>query len=105
MDLQQAGSAIPRGASLDPVLNNQIAFWGAIWLGYGVALWWTSGDPLTRSSVARILLGTLFLSGLARGYSLLLYGFPGPVLAGAMAVELGLSPILFLWLNRLAQTR
>ncbi|WP_446719501.1 DUF4345 domain-containing protein [Inquilinus sp. OTU3971] len=75
----------------------------AIWLGFGLVLWWISNDPLHRAAAARLLFAILFVSGLARLYALVRWGFPGPLLAGAIAIELVLSPIPILWLNRLQQ--
>ena len=99
--LGQAGATLPVDIADNAVINNQIAFWGAIWFGFGVLLWWVSYDPLGRAAVARMLFIVLFLSGLARVYAWIRWGYPGPVLTGAMAIELGLSPVLLLWLNRL----
>ncbi len=99
--LGQAGAVLPREITTDAVLNNQIAFWGAIWLGFGILLWWASNDPLNRATVARMLFIVLFMSGLARGYAWVRWGYPGPVLTGAMAIELVLSPALLFWLDRL----
>lgn len=98
-----AGAVLPVEIASDPVINNQIAFWGAIWFGFGVCLWWISYDPLGRAAIARMLFVVLFLSGLARFYAWVRWGYPGPVLVGAMTIELVLSPVLLLWLNRLQQ--
>lgn len=99
--LGQAGAVIPDGMANDPVVNNQIAFWGAIWLGFGVSLWWVSNEPLSRVAVARMLFAILFMSGLARAYASFRWGFPGLVLAGAMGIELLWSPVLLFWIQRL----
>jgi len=34
--LRRAGADIPDSLTTDPVVNNQIGFWGAIWFGFGV---------------------------------------------------------------------
>ncbi len=81
----------------DPGLNNEIYFWGAIWFGYGVALWWVSSHLRSEAVMFRILIGTLFFSGLARSLSVLLYGWPSPLLTAAIALELFGSAALWLW--------
>ena len=103
--LQQAGAALPAKVADNAVLNNQIAFWGAIWFGFGIGLWWTSRAPLSRATVARILLAVLFLAGLARAYAAMRWGYPGAVMTGAMAIELILSPVLLAWLGWLQRGR
>ena len=85
----------------DPGLNNEIYFWGAIWFGYGVALWWVSSHLRSEAVMFRILMGTLFFSGLARSLSVLLYGWPSPLLMGAIALELFGSAALWWWHQRL----
>ena len=99
--LAQAGASVPAEAAVDPIINSQIKFWGAIWLGYGAALWWVSGDPSDRAAMLRILLATLFVSGLARALSFALFGSPGAVLTGAMVLEIVGSAVMWLWQSRL----
>ncbi|WP_420137072.1 DUF4345 domain-containing protein [Sphingomonas sp.] len=98
--LQQAGASLPDVAARDATLNNQIAFWGTMWLGYGVLLWWATRDLAGRAPVARFLIAALFVSGLARAYSSVRYGLPAMPLVAAMVLELFLSPILYWWLSR-----
>ena len=85
------------GVASDPVLNSQVGFWGAIWFGFGIVLWWTSLHLRTEVTLFRILCGTTALSGLARLGAALVYGLPGPVLTVAMVVEIGAGVGLFFW--------
>ena len=43
--LISGGAQLPEVAAADPVLNSQIKFLGAVWCGFGVALWWTTSRP------------------------------------------------------------
>lgn len=95
--LQTAGATVSGSERVDPILNNQIKFWGAIWFGYGLSLWWASYDVRGRSTLVRILLATLFLSGLGRALSVYEFGWASVVLTGAMALELIGAPALVLW--------
>lgn len=95
--LQGGGANLSDQVITDPVLNSQIHFWGAIWIGYGVALWWVSLHLWSEAVMFRILMGTLFFCGLARCLSVLLYGWPGQLLTGAIALEIFGSAALWLW--------
>lgn len=81
----------------DPVLNSQIGFWGAIWFGFGIVLWRTSGRLRAEAGLFRILCGIILLSGLARLVAALSYGLPGGALTTAMVVEIVGGAGLFLW--------
>jgi len=94
--LNIAGARLENAAN-DPVLNSQIGFWGAIWFGFGLILWRASSHLRDEADLFRLLCGTLVLSGLARLGSMMMYGFPGPILTFAMAVELGAGTGLLLW--------
>lgn len=94
--LTLAGAQLGPAAG-DPVLNNQIGFWGAIWFGFGVILWRASSHLRDEADLFRLLCGILVLSGLARLGAAMAHGFPGPELAVAMAVELAGGVGLLLW--------
>ena len=99
--LNSAGAVLPDDLVRDAVFNNQIRFWGAIWFGYGVLLWWTSNDLRGRAAVFRILMATLFLSGLGRASSVLQFGWASTPFTNAMAIELLTPPVLIAWAHRL----
>ena len=95
------GGARLASAHADPVLNSQVAFWGAIWFGYGIMLWRASSHLRDEPQLFRLLCGILLLSGLARVGAAVAYGMPGAVLTGAMFVELVGGFGLLLWQNAL----
>jgi hypothetical protein len=68
----------------DPVLNNQVRFWGAIWFGFGIILWHAS-NQLEADPV------------LFRLESAIIFGLPGPMLTTAMAVVLVTAPGFLYW--------
>ncbi len=82
------GGAHLDNVTSDAVLNSQVAFWGAIWFGFGIVLWRASTHLRDEVSLFRILCAIIALSGLARLGSAVVYGLPGPVLTGAMILEL-----------------
>ena len=91
------GGARLEGVARDPVLNSQIGFWGAIWLGFGIVLWRASAHLREEADLFRLLCGTIALSGLARLGAAFAYGLPGPVLTAAMAVELTAGVGFLFW--------
>ena len=72
----------------DPVLNSQVRFWGAIWFGFGIVLWRASAHLASEPVLFRLLCCIIGLSGVCRLASAFLFGLPGPILTGAMALEL-----------------
>lgn len=100
--LATAGAELPPGTLADPVLNSQLMFAGAIWLGYAPLIWYATGDLSRRAALFRLLFGLIFLSGIARVLAMIRYGSPGAILTGATAVELLLPPVLILWSLRAA---
>ena len=95
------GGARLAGVQADPVLNSQVAFWGAIWFGYGIVLWRASSHIRGEPELFQLLCGILLLSGLARVGAAVAYGLPGAVLTGAMTVELFGGFGRLLWHNAL----
>ncbi len=91
------GGAHLESVARDPVLNSQIGFWGAIWLGFGIVLWRASAHLREEADLFRLLCGTIALSGLARLGAAFAYGLPGPVLTTAMAVELTAGVGFLFW--------
>ena len=91
------GGARLEDVARDPVLNSQIGFWGAIWLGFGIVLWRASAHLREEADLFRLLCGTIALSGLARLGAAFAYGLPGPVLTFAMAVELSAGVGFLFW--------
>jgi len=86
--LKKAGVPLDEGSARDPMLNSQIRFFGAIWLGYGIVLWRASSRLRTEADLFKLLCGILGLSGLARLASAFQYGFPGVPLGGAILLEI-----------------
>ena len=97
--LIELGAAIPPQAAVDPVLNSQLSFCGALWFGYGFALWWCSGDPVGRAPILRILLVMLLLAALGRALAGIRFGWFGPAMTGLMLFELGSAILLYAWLS------
>ena len=81
------GGARLADVARDPVLNSQVAFWGAMWFGFGVVLWRTSSNLRAEASLFRVLCAIIVLAGFARLGAALATGLPGTALTLAMIVE------------------
>jgi Domain of unknown function (DUF4345) len=93
--LVSSGAHLDPGSAADPLVDSQIRFMGAIWAGYGAALWWTAGDLIGRMPVLRLLAATLFLGGIGRSLSALRIGAAPPILLALIAIELVEPPLVF----------
>ncbi len=97
VQLLVAGGSRLGAVANDPVLNSQVGFWGAIWFGFGVLLWRTSGRLVADAGLFRILCAIVLLSGLARLKAAVVFGLPGAPLTVAMFVEIVAGTGLFFW--------
>ncbi len=85
--LKSAGVPLSEELVSNAILDSQVRFWGAIWLGYGLVLW-SSASRLERDpGTFRLLCGILALSGLGRILSFVRCGSPGAPLTAAIAIE------------------
>jgi hypothetical protein len=87
----------PDTAPVGPDVDSEYRFLSAIWLSWGLALWWSSRRLHARVAVTRVLLLAAVAGGLARLVSALVVGWPNPVLRAALAVELLVVPAVVLW--------
>ena len=98
--LAQFGAFVPHATATDPTVGSQVGFWGGIWFGWGVFLWWAAADVRQHAVPVRIAAATLFLAGLGRAYAAVRFGMPTSVLIGATGLELIGSPVIWWWLSR-----
>jgi hypothetical protein len=85
-----------------PDLDSHFRYLSGLLLGIGLG--YASGVPGIERRRARFLLlgGIVFAGGLARLWSLLAVGTPSPIMLGALAMELVVTPLLTLWQGRVA---
>lgn len=86
----------------DPLLNSQMRFYGAIWLGFGVLLCVCLSDTDKYSSLLRGAMAIVFLGGVGRIASLIQFGFPEEALSAAfvcavIGIEIIGMPLLLWW--------
>jgi Domain of unknown function (DUF4345) len=91
------GAKAPVALLVDPVLDSQNRFYGAVFMGYGAMLWLCAGDLSGHKTLFRILGGSVFLGGIARVVSMMLHGLPTPPVIALTVIELVGVPLLLLW--------
>lgn len=95
--LKKLGSRVAPEALADPTLDNQVRFWGAVWLGFGLLLAYAAIDLDQQALLFRLLCGVLFLSGIGRVLSMVKVGRPPVAFILAAAVELIGAPAVAIW--------
>lgn len=90
----------------DPLLNSQIRYLGAVWLGFGALLWHCLRDLPRFAPIVRGALWVVVLGGLGRLASVVQFGHPPSAVGthfvnGAIAIELIGIPFLLVWMGRL----
>lgn len=103
--LKAIGTQLPAEVWVQPSVDNNWRFLGTVWAGYAALVIYAVSDPLRHSTLLRILLTVLFLSGVARAASVLLTGWPVPPFIVAMCFELLVMPLMYLWLERVLKAQ
>ncbi|MEU3752848.1 DUF4345 domain-containing protein [Streptomyces olivoreticuli] len=89
---------VPDGDSGGATVDSLVRFFGAIFLGYGLAWIWVARQSPIPSRAVRLLAGILFLGGASRLVSWADVGRPNWFQLVLMAMELALPPLYF-WLS------
>src|SRR4051812_30942306 len=89
--------SVPGEGMAGATVDSRERFYGAIFLGYGLAWIWTARRTPIPASAVRWLAGILFLGGLARLVSLADVGRPHGFQVVLTVIELVVPP-LFVWL-------
>ncbi|MEN9518512.1 MAG: hypothetical protein RLZZ381_1100 [Cyanobacteriota bacterium] len=102
--LHVVGSLMPLDAVNDVVLDSQIRFLAAIWLGVGIILYWVIPSIDRQTTLFRLLMGGIFLGGIGRMSSAILVGIPPVQFLAVIVLELVGVPILILWQSTLSKS-
>jgi hypothetical protein len=89
--------AIPGGVFVNTTMDSEDRFYATLFLGWGVALIYSSRDLRARGGLFCALLLTFFLGGVARIISALLVGVPNDLFVFLGSLELVLPPLLWWW--------
>ncbi len=94
------GARLPAAVIADPAMDSQNRFYGVAFMLYGVVLFVGGSDLKRYLPVVRAALWIFFAAGGARLLSILIYGFPPPLVMALLLVEVVGTPVLLLWLAR-----
>lgn len=83
-----------------PATGSHLRYLSGLLLGMGLAAFWCAGDLPRRGGLFSALCGIFVLGGLARALGLVIEGPPPWPHLGALAMELGVVPLLWLWARR-----
>jgi hypothetical protein len=94
------GSPITAEMASQPSFDSQNRFYGVTFSMLGVALLIGSTDLLRYKPIILATLGVLFVAGVARAISWMLFGAPSPIIIGILVADLLLPPILYFWMKK-----
>jgi hypothetical protein len=85
----------------NPLLDSNLRFFGGVWLGLGLALYWLFPSIDKQTVLFRVLWGMIFLGGIGRLLSMVLVGAPPLPFVGFTAPEIIGAPFFIWWQARL----
>lgn len=88
----------------DAALDSHYRYLSGLLLAIGVAFWTTIPDIERQGARFSLLTTIVVVGGFFRGLGMFLQGSPGPVMTAALGVELIVTPLLYLWQQRLARS-
>lgn len=96
------GGAGMLGHGGDVTLDSHVRYLSGLLLGIGVAFLSLVPRIENQGPSAALLSAIVVVGGLCRLYGVCVDGWPGPVMSGALLMELGVVPVLYLWQSRVA---
>jgi len=94
-----AGLNLPRDATLD----SNMRFFGGVWLGLGLCVWWLVPRIATQTALFRAAWLMIALGGVGRLLSMALVGLPLTPFVAFTALEMIGAPLFIWWQHRVAQ--
>lgn len=88
------GAAALAGEPVAAALDSQFRYLSAFYLSLAFLIWWMLPNIERHAVPIRILIGVVFLGGLARAYSLMQVGHPGDQFYNGMIIEFVLIIII-----------
>ncbi|GAA1243040.1 hypothetical protein GCM10009665_37280 [Kitasatospora nipponensis] len=88
--------SVPGEGSAGATVDSRERYYGAIFLGYGLAWIWAARQSPVPARVVRWLAGICLLGGLGRIASIAIHGWPQWFQIVLAATELALPPVYFL---------
>lgn len=95
-----ASAHLPANALLD----SNLRFFGGVWLGLGLTVYWLIPDIERQTELFRAVWGMIFLGGIGRLLSMLFLGLPPVPFIAFTALEILGAPLFIAWQARVAET-
>ena len=92
-----ASAGIPANATLD----SNLRFFGGVWLGLGLSLYFLIANIEKQTLLFRVLWGMIFLGGIGRLASMFFLGLPPLPFVGFTVLEIVGAPFFIWWQARL----
>ena len=90
---------LPRDATLD----SNLRFFGGVWLGLGLCVWWLVPRIATQTVLFRAAWLMIALGGVGRLLSMAVVGLPLAPFVAFTALEILGAPLFIWWQHRVAQ--
>ena len=82
-------------------LDSHFRYLSGLLAAIGVAFWTTIPEIEAEGARFGLLTAVVVAGGVARAIGMLVMGPPGPVMSAALVMELVVTPLLYLWRNRI----
>ena len=93
----------PMGLPHNALLDSNLRFFAAVWLGLGLALLWLVPRIETETVLFRVFWGMIFIGGIGRLLAMIFTGLPIAPFIGFTALEIFGAPLFIWWQSRLAR--
>jgi hypothetical protein len=87
----------------DATLDSNMRFFGGVWLGLGLCVWWLVPRVDQETALFRAVWLMIFLGGIGRAVSLVAVGLPLLPFVGFTTLELLGAPLFVWWQHRVVQ--
>jgi len=91
------------GATIGTAVDSHFRYLSGLLLGLGLGFWSTIPRIEANGTRFQLLTFLVFVGGLARLFSLIVIGIPPVGMLDALAMELGVTPLLCWWQWRLSR--
>jgi len=85
------------------LLDSNLRFFGGVWFGLGVAMYWIIPNIEKQTALFRALWGMIFVGGPGRLISMIALGLPPVPFLAFTALEIVGAPLVVLWQARISR--